>query len=235
MAYCPECGADIGEAAKCPLCGTQNPKSGLLSNTNSNSHSHIEVNENDSNSKEEKKMGWEVLSVAFCISIIALIAVNLFESRIVSWSLYPVAALVLVWIEASVILVFSKYAVIRIVAGAASPLAFLIALGFISGNPRWALGLALPIALLSESIGFAVYFVLSRSKHKGLNIVALLLVAISVLCIGLEIFIDLFSMGFIAFRWSPICAIALLPISGFLMYLHFRIMKSANLRRIFHI
>jgi hypothetical protein len=110
-----------------------------------------------------------------------------------------------------------------------------LALGFVSGSPRWALGLAIPIAVLVESLTGALVLAIGKSKRKGLNLIAYVLMAVAVLCIGLELFIDLFARGVVAFDWAPICVIALLPIAGFLLYLHYRVVKATNLRRLFHL
>jgi len=184
---------------------------------------------------EKLTIAWEVLSVAFCIAILVLAAVNLFASRRFSWSLYPIASILLLWVEATALLVLGKKHVIRVLLSIFAPLVFLVALGFITGNPRWALGLAVPIAVLAESLTGAVILAIVRSKQKGLNLIAYVLVAIAALCIGLEVFIDLFSRGAVFFDWAPICAISLLPIAAFLLYLHYRVIKTTNLRRLFHL
>ncbi|MHB0855822.1 MAG: DUF6320 domain-containing protein [Rectinema subterraneum] len=245
MPYCPDCGVEIGNAPRCPLCGSPNPKAvpdvqnpckdADITGKHPAANIIFEGGEGIFSKEEKRTVLWEVLSVAFAIAIVVLGAVNLFESRRLSWSLYPVVSILLLWVEATAFLVLKNMQALRIVLGAIAPPAFLLALGFVSGSPRWAFGLAIPIAVLVESLTGALVLAIGKSKRKGLNLVAYVLVAVAVLCIGLEMFIDLFARGVVVFDWAPICAIALLPIAGFLLYLHYRVVKATNLRRLFHL
>ncbi len=235
MPYCPECGAEIGDADRCPLCGTPNPTLKAAIAPQASEPKHAGEVEEKLSGAETRKIAWEVLSVAFLIAVLILGAVNFFVSRRFSWSLYPIVSILLLWVEASAILVLRRHVALSVTLGALSPPLFLIGLGYVSGDPRWALGLAVPIAVLAEALAGAVHLAIRATKQKGLNLISYVLIGSAALCIGLEIFIDLFAMGHVALVWSPICAIALLPIAVFLFYLHFRIMKSANLRRLFNL
>lgn len=245
MPYCPECGVEIGNAPRCPLCGSPNPKAipdaqNLNQNpdtTDKHSASTIifEGSEEVFSKEEKRTIFWEVLSVALAIAIVVLGAVNLFESKRLSWSLYPIVSILLLWVEATALLVLRNKQVTSILLSTIAPPAFLLGLGFASGSPRWALGLAIPIAVLVESLLGALVLAIRMSKRKGLNLIAYVLVASAFLCMGLEICIDLFARGVVVFDWAPICVIALLPIAGFLLYLHYRVIKTANLRRLFHL
>ena len=235
MPYCPECGAEIGDADRCPLCGTPSPLMSAAKEKQADEPRRAASPEEELSLAEARKIAWEVLSVAFLIAVIVLGAVNLFASRRLSWSLYPIVSILLIWIEASSILVLREKVALSLAIGALSPSLFLIGLGYVSADPRWALGLAVPIAVLVEALAGAVYLAVRATAQKGLNLISYVLIAAAALCVGLEIFIDLFALGHVALVWSPICAIALLPIAAFLSYLHFRIMASANLRRLFHL
>ncbi len=246
MPYCPDCGAEIGDAPQCPLCGAKNPRAATGPDTekscadsspekSSELRFMPEGDQEEFSGAEKRTMAWEVLSVAFCIAILVLAAVNFFESRRFSWSLYPIASMLLLWVEGAALLVLKEKPFLRVFLSALAPLVFLVALGFITKDPRWALGLAVPIAVLAESLTGAVFLAIGRSRQKGLNLIAYVLIAIAALCVGLEIFIDLFSRGAVFFDWSPICAMSLLPIAAFLLYLHYRVVRATNLRRLFHL
>ncbi len=246
MPYCPDCGVEIGDAPRCPLCGAQNPRAGTSSDTQqscteagSEKSSELrfmpESAEKEFSGAEKRTIAWEVLSVAFGIAALVLAAVNLFESRRFSWSLYPIASMVLLWIEGTALLVLREKPILRVILAVIAPLVFFVALGGITKDLRWALGLAVPIAVLAESLAGAIFLAVGKSKQKGLNLIAYVLVAAAAFCIGLETCIDLFSKGIVVFNWSPICAISLLPIAAFLLYLHYRVFKTTNLRRLFHL
>lgn len=247
MAYCPDCGVDIGNAPRCPLCGAENPK---LSTACEDREKHI-LNPQTAPSgglifegaavpatfseDERRTIVWEILSVAFGIAILVLGAVNFFVSWRLSWSLYPIISILLVWTEATSLLILRKKHVLSVLLAMASPPLFLLGLGFASGNARWALGLAIPITVLAESLTGAIVLFIATSRHRGLNILAYILTACALLCIGIEAFIDLFVLGRIDLGWSVITAIALVPIAAFLLYLHYRVARTTNLRRLFHL
>lgn len=242
MPYCPDCGVEIGDAPQCPLCGAQNPRAGVQSKpekscteTDSEKPSGLRESGEEFSGPEKRTIAWEVLSVAFCIAIFVLAAVNLFRSGHFSWSLYPIASILLSWVEATIWLVSPKMTLLRVLLSIFALFLFLVALGFVSKNPRWALGLAVPIAILVASLTGAVFLAIHKSRQRGLNLVAYVLVAFAALCMGLEVFIDLFARGVVVFDWAPICAISLLPVAAFLLYLHYRVIKGANLRRLFHL
>ncbi len=239
MSYCPDCGVEIGTAPDCPLCGARNPrfpetpecpepettsKPGLFGTT--------AVPETFT-PQEKQKVAWEVMSVAFGITIGGLVAINLLLAGKITWSLYPIASVCFLWILGSAIFVMSPQARYRNLLLVIDLPLFLLALGVITGSMSWAVELAIPAAIITELVAIAVLLAIRAVKRKGLNIFALVLFGVVVLCIGIEILIDLHSTGKIRLNWSAITAISLVPIAGFLLYLHFRIVTTANLHRLF--
>jgi hypothetical protein len=161
MPYCPDCGAEIGDAPQCPLCGAKNPravtgpgteKSCADSSPEKSSELRFmpEVDQEEFSGAEKRTMAWEVLSVAFCIAILVLAAVNFFESRRFSWSLYPIASMLLLWVEGAALLVLKEKPFLRVFLSALAPLFFLVALGFITKDPRGHSGLRCPSPSLSS-------------------------------------------------------------------------------------
>lgn len=247
MPYCPDCGVEIGNASRCPLCGARNPRAleveqgGVQHPEEGNAGHHVDLMFEDVaparsfSAQERRKVAWEVLTVAFSIAIFVLGGVNLFDAGRLSWSLYPIASLLLIWTEATSLLMLRDRHLLAILVAAAAPPAFLLALGFITGNPRWALGLGLPIALLVESVTGGVVLAILSSKRKGLDVLGFVAVGAALVCIGVEVCIDLFARGRVRLGWSAICALTLLPIAAFLFYLHHRVVKTTNLRRLFRL
>lgn len=239
MSYCPDCGVEIGAAPNCPLCGARNarspgipecvepevlPKPGLFGGVGA-----PEV----FTPQEKQKVAWEVMSVAFSIAVGALLAINFLLTGRISWSLYPISSLCFLWVLGSSILVMSPRAWYRNLLLLVDLPLFLLALGWITGDPAWAFDLAIPNAIITELVAIAVLLSVRAAKRKGLNIFALILFGAAVLCIGIEILIDLHTTGKVSLNWSAITAISLIPIAGFLMYLHFRVATTTNLHRLF--
>lgn len=241
MTYCPDCGVEIGNAVKCPLCGAKNPKAEQAPepecvDTHGTPRPGFFGEAEGAEvltPQEGRKIAWEVISVAFSIAVIALSLINFLIAGRLSWSLYPVSAFVFIWIFVTAILVMRPASVLRYVLAAVDPLLFLLALGIFTGDISWAWRLAIPIAVFAEIVAAGVGLSIRNAKRKGLNIFAYILVGVALICIGVEIFVGLFVEGKIRLGWSAITAIALVPIAGFLLYLHYRVAKSTNLHRLF--
>lgn len=245
MSYCPDCGVEIGNAPICPLCGARNPRSSAAAEPNC-----ADVNEGEPSSlqrgffgvvgeaetltaSDKRKIAWEVLSVASAIAIIVLSLINVLVAGKLSWSLFPVSAFLFIWILATALLVMGESSPLRYILAALDLPIFLLALGLFTGDLSWAWRLAVPIALFTEIVIAGVALSVKSVKRQGLNILAFILVGAALVCLGVEIFIDLFAYGKISLGWSAITAIALIPIAAFLIYLHYRVAKSTNLHRLF--
>jgi uncharacterized membrane protein YuzA (DUF378 family) len=242
MSYCPDCGVDIGDAPVCPLCGAKNPrfvgKNLEYSETSKSTKPYFLEGTSSSEQftpQERLKIVWEVLSIAFSIGVAILGAINLLVAGKFSWSLYPISTFVYFWlISAAALKLADSRPFNFIVGGLATPL-YLFALSLITGNIKWSISLAIPITIFTEIVAAALVLTIRGTKRKGLNIIAYILVGISLVCVGTEIFVDLYLRQRISLDWSAITAIALLPVAGFLVYLHFRVAKTTNLHRLFRL
>lgn len=246
MAYCPDCGVEIGDAPACPLCGARNPRAASQdgarecvpcedSPATSRFSSFLGATEDAKalTSRDKRKIAWEVITVALSIATIGLFLINLLVSARLSWSLYPVSAFLFIAVMATAFLVMDETRPWRYLVACLDLPIFLLALGLFTGDLGWAWQLAVPLAVFSELVAAAVALLTSNAKRKGLNILAYALVGAAVECLGIEIFVDLFAMGRVWLVWSAITAVSLVPIAAFLLYLHYRVAKSTNLHRLF--
>jgi hypothetical protein len=83
-------------------------------------------------------------------------------------------------------------------------------------------------------IGLVLYFLLTRLKTKGLNVLALVFVSVAVISLAIEAIISLYFTGEIALGWSAIVAACLLPVTAAILFIYFRTKNSADLQKIFH-
>jgi hypothetical protein len=233
MPICPNCGVELAaEAESCPLCGVS-LGSGQPHRT---PESYLDPENAEKLTKEERRtIGWEVVSVSAVIAAVVVSAVNLLDRRSLTWALYPLASLALVWLLLTIPLKLRRMPVLAgIVAATAVPL-FLVALNLIEGKLSWAFPIAVPIALIVEVSAGAAGFAARKAKRKGPNVLAFGLLAASATCIGIEATLSLQLFGRVSLAWSAIVASALVPVSGFLLYLHHRVTKRANLRKLFRL
>ncbi|MCX7027721.1 MAG: DUF6320 domain-containing protein [Spirochaetes bacterium] len=226
MSYCPDCGVEIGTAPACPLCDAKNPKVQAKAEMECDEETGARAASADflgaaSKSEhftpqESRKIVWEVLSVAFSIAIGSLLAINILVAGRLTWSLYPVATFVFIWVVSTSFLVMRRAPKLRLLLAAAAPLLYLLALGAFTGDFSWAWRLAVPIAIFSEIVCSGIALMILGAKRKGLNIFAYALVGVALICVGVEIFVDLYFHGVIRLTWSAITALALIPIASFL-------------------
>jgi hypothetical protein len=182
---------------------------------------------------EKRRVAWEILSVALTITSATVLIINLLVVKRISWSLYPLVSFIFIWAWATAFLILGSKPRLQILLIAVAPLLFLLALGFIMGKDAWAWRLALPICLLAEGIAAIISLLARNARRKGLNILAFAFAGCALLCLGIELFIDIFIGNPMRPGWSVVTALALLPIAIFLLYIHHRVAKSTNLRRIF--
>ncbi|HEY9054300.1 MAG TPA: DUF6320 domain-containing protein [Rectinemataceae bacterium] len=230
MPYCPDCGVEIGQAPACPLCGATNPRTRAEEKAANFTDDPLS---RPFTPQESRKIAWEVLSVAFAIAVIALLSINLIVSGRISWSLYPISTFAFIWVVATSFLVVRKAPRLRIALAALDLPLYLLALGAFVGDSSWAWKLAVPIALFAELVALCVGLIVRASRRKGLNVLSYCLVGAALVCLGVEILVDLYMGGGIRLAWSAITALALVPIASFLLYLHYRVATSTNLRRLF--
>lgn len=164
-----------------------------------------------------------------------VLLVDLFLDGRLTWSLYPIASLVFVWLLLTAPLKLKKRPILAAVMAGVSVLAFLLALNLIQGRLNWAPAVAIPIAVDAELSAAAAVFATSRVRRKGVNVIAFCLLAVTALCIGVESTLGQYLDGRISLHWSAVVATALVPVAGFLFYLHHRVTKKANLRRLFRL
>lgn len=238
MPYCVNCGVELESGAKsCPLClspvilpdcGGQVPPK----------HAHPVLDPEDKENftaSEGHLMVWELLSVSFGIAALAVSVVDLAESSGLQWSLYPLASIALAWILLTILLRARGPSLLAISLAALSIPAYLLVLDLLRDGLGWFLTLGLPISLSAELIVGLSALAIARSSRLGANVAAIGLAAVAALCLSIEASIDLATMGRLSLGWSSIVLAALLPVSLFLFYLHYRILGKRSLRRFFHL
>lgn len=214
MSYCVECGVKLAPSEpECPLCGTR-------------------VCHPDRSWEKPEHMPWPDrmetvmrridrayatrLSIyLMLIPAVTAIALDLVDGGGLAWSLYVIGALALLWcwILAPVFLRFKKpYTAIGL--DTISTGAYLLLIALLTGGMRWYLGLSLPVILLLGCSILLSLLAVRRLKLSVLCRVALVIALIAAFLVGLEIILDLYVLGRIAFSWSPYAAIPLLALSG---------------------
>jgi Family of unknown function (DUF6320) len=253
--YCPRCGVILADDL-CPLCGAaavdQKPASaesggvaypltprGAVSVDDAPALRTSEdpgVEGIDELSVVERgRVAVELLSVALGFALCVTLLIDLFAERRLGWSRYSSIGIVAAWLFAAMPVILRRKPWLQFAVLAPSLVLLVFCLDALGGRAGWFPGLGLPITLLGDGIAAGVIALVAAIRRKGLNVLAVFLSGIALFCVGLEGIIDLNATGKLALGWSVVVAFALVPISGLMFYLHYRIMNRASLRKLFRL
>jgi hypothetical protein len=240
MAICPRCGVELGdEAETCPLCRTPLPEGQAGSGGASYPEKALDPEDFDGFSPMEKrKVFLEVFSVCSLIAASVVSAVDLISGRPLdlSWSLFPVITIALVWLAVCVPIILLRRP--WLIASALAPALLLYAFSIDvldGGGLSWFPTIGGPIIAVAEGLVIGTTVLSVHTKRKGLNIIAMALAAGAVFVTSIEIILNLNLSGRVSVTWSAVVDTAVVPVAGFLFYLHYRITKRASLRKLFHV
>jgi hypothetical protein len=239
MPYCPKCGVELDEGlTSCPLCkspvigekdGKENP-AGAFPETAYDPETLEGLTVSD-----RKKVAMEVISVSFAIALAVTVLINLTVNKTVSWSLFPVSSLIFLWVVISSMIVFEGRTWLIYAIIGPSILVFVFCLDVLDGPVKWFLDVGLPLVLVLELVVALTTLFVSLMRRKGMNLIAIILLGINFLCLGIDGVLTHRFGGQMSFGWSVVVSIALVPISAFLFYLHYRITKQASLKKLFRL
>ena len=93
----------------------------------------------------------------------------------------------------------------------------------------------MPIIGLTALVTSIVVIFSIRVKNKGVNIAAFVLFGVSVICLGLDLIILSYIHETITIKWSLYVIIPLTMVGGFLLYLHYRLTRIVDMKRVLEI
>lgn len=243
MPYCYKCGVKLDDSAKiCPLCGTKIPEN---SDNNKNSKEESSKSMNDKNylypsfsessDKDKVKSILEIISVSFIISIISIVLINYILERNITWSKIPSVTIFFTWIIVCSIFIFLKRILYSFIFIFISVFGFLLSLDSMDKKISWSMNYGLPILLSIVIFAVLLYFIIKISKQKGINILAYFLLSGCGICFCIDIIINFNILKNISISWSKYVSFAVIPISCFLLYIHYRFAKKLPGKRVFRI
>ncbi len=240
MPICPNCGVELSETARmCPLCRELLPESGeggpgpgtAGPNGTAGSGAVFETLP----PSYQRKIFLEVFSVCSLIGCLVVLAVEVIISRRVWWSLYPITSIAYIDSLVCIPVVLKKIpALVGLILSLAT-LVFIFLIALVSNGLFWFWPVAMPIVLIVEVSVFVCVLLSVTSKRKGINVIAIVLLGISAICIGIETVLNLYIGRHFLITWSAVVATAAVAIAVFLFYMHYRFNNRSSLKKLFHI
>ncbi|MCK5045638.1 MAG: hypothetical protein KAS22_03595, partial [Candidatus Heimdallarchaeota archaeon] len=157
---------------------------------------------------------------------------DLIVNKTVTWSLYPISSLILAWFLISTPLLFPNILPLLYIGETLPPAIFLLVIDKIEdGQINWFLDVGLPIEAVVAVIAAIVIIGSIKIKNKGMNIAAFILFGAGLICLGIDFIVLKHTRGTFGVSWSLYVLTSTAVIGGFLLYLHYRLMKNTKLQR----
>lgn len=239
MPYCPRCGVEVEASARaCPLCDTPIPP--LEGVDLSAAPAYIEPYEDRlakvfaSAGTVKQRVFW-ALMLLLALPLFIVAAVDGFDDGQLSWS----------WITSLSLLAAAGYLAtgfflykhfLTLVGGlVAITTGFLAGLDALQAGRDWFLPLGLPILLSLFVLSAGVWMTVRFAKQRGWNLFGFILSGLALFLLSLEALVQIFHHDKIAFSWSLITSLALIPTALYLFFLHYGAHKRPDLGRTFHL
>lgn len=232
MSYCVNCGVELGKGLKkCPLCGTKviNPAAPKKEEEPFFPTRREEV---PPVAKREAALLISAMlaSVALCCALL-----NLVLKPQSPWWLYMAGASAMLWIWFVPPLLFRGmpgWPRLAINLCAVALYVFLIALA--SGGLDWYRGFALPVLLWAAALALLASWLMRGGRHSLLISVFIVMLAVALLALGMEFFLDRFLRGRWAPGWSLVVTAVSVGLSIPLLVVRFVPSLREEVRRRFH-
>ena len=182
MPVCPNCGVELAESARhCPLCRSAvEPDIERAAESADASFPEKTVDPEQFDrltDAQKRKVFLEVFAVCVMIVCVTLIAVELLVDRRVIWSLYPIASVLYLYILVSVPVAADTHRWRAAVLVALATPVYVLVLDLLDPTRSWFLAIGGPIVLIVEGSVLGSAALITRLKHKGVNAIAVALVA----------------------------------------------------------
>lgn len=199
MSYCVNCGVELEAAQKsCPLCGVKviNPRQKATEEKVSYPKKRDEF-------KKKDRIFWlKFISILLAMPIITCVISNLLVSKRLTWSIYVIAGVLLLWVISTSPMYFKKFSVVKMLfIDIAATMVCLMVIEAMTGGKGWLARIALPVCIYILISGLLVIYLYRRLSLSGLGISAAILIYTGIMMPGLEALIDLFNRGIIELFW----------------------------------
>jgi hypothetical protein len=230
MPYCVRCGVELGDdAARCPLCDTRVVLPPELeetekANTQELASTARSAGRRGTASKPQqrdvasdtfdKKLWIQVVSALMAIPALISMVFNAAFGDGLTWSLYVVATLGAVWIWCVSPFLYRRNIVpLWIAIDELALLGLLYVIDALPPESNWFMPLALPITVCLALLTVSIVMLARRHMLRELHIVAATLIALSVLCIVVEVSVDRYLTGEINLQWSLLVTATGIPLA----------------------
>ena len=204
MSYCVNCGVELDASRKdCPLCGTPviNP---MELEKLREARSPFPKKRGEVEAVKRKDFGI-LLSIMTLSTAIICGILNRLVFRSHMWSLAVVGACVLLWIVMVPFVSNAGQSVYLSLLYDGAAVAFLLyMITYLVEDDHWFMGLGLPLTVLVTAVTEMFTFCVDKLPKSFLTVSLYLFTGIGLLCLGIEILIDIYIEGEVSLGWSAV-------------------------------
>jgi len=241
MIQCAHCGVELEENMNyCPLCGHPVEKSSVpvrepvrIEGDQGSPRRYISMGQ--LNRPQRRKLLWEVLSLIVLSGVVGVVLLNLIFNQRITWSIYPLVLGLSIFGYASVFTYWYDKGWRQLLGYMGITFVMLFFVDLTDGLLQWALPLAFPMLVGVFALGLVLYFIARRSRYYGFDLMAYAFVGLAFLMVLLEAVLSLSQTNILHLDWSIIVFISVIPVDAVLLYIHFRLKKNPDLKKVFHI
>jgi len=232
MRICKECGVELDEdMALCPLCETPVVNAGMSKDV------ILQISKKEIPEVRKKNVLhlilWQITAVLLLSGIAATLIINLSIQGSITWSIYPISICLMIFSYTSLMVLWRTTIFFQVSAAWIISTLVLVMVHW-SIETDWPVQLALPILSAVTVLGLLINFILAHLKAKGLNVLAIVIVCIAVLCLVIEGVISFYLSKVVELQWSVIVAACLLPVTAAILFMYFRTKNNTDFQKIFH-
>lgn len=198
-----------------------------------NQYLSTEINKLDT--VQRRKFIWEVFSIILGSGLLSTVILNIIINGTLTWSWYIITGAITVFIYFSIFSFLQNRLFIKIVSLCITSAACMLVLDLLDHHLSWVVYLGLPLLAAVLVVSLAFIITLRQAREQGFNVIAYIFLAAGMLAIATENIISLYLTDHFRFSWSAIVFFSVLPVAAILLYIHFRLLKGANLKKFFHI
>lgn len=223
MPYCVNCGVQLKAAAgKCPLCDTPV----LLPSSQKLKEEECGVfpEEREAEASEFDHDLWiKLISVITAAPALLNLAIDYVFGNGISWSLYIIVSLGLVWVWCVSPFIFRRNIFpLWLSIDATALITFLLLVEEFSNTGSWALPLAIPLVLFLTVLIFTLVMAFRSKLVRQLQKPALIFLLTALLCLFIETTVDLYTSSVYRPGWSILAAIPCVSFAVILLILQRR-------------
>lgn len=203
MSYCVNCGVELSkDLSMCPLCNTPvlNPR-------------EIPIPGLKGAFPKEKGQVEEVKRKDMAILVSAILATTALTCLLLNllvfsgslWSLIVIGVCIVLWVFSIPLVIYKKLPVyVYLLLDGISTAALLFLITYLTGSRLWFYKLGLPIVILCTVLAEMFALCMKKIRITFLTTALYSVVSLAVLCVGVEILIDIYMDQKVLLSWSAV-------------------------------